>query len=69
MRGTSSEGRHISLLAAERDRAERLLNLVRLIVLLLLAVSALIYSPSLTPSLDRVNVVVLVPTLAWKLLH
>jgi sensor histidine kinase YesM len=34
-------------------------------VLGLLAVAALAYAPSLTPSLNRVNVLVLTPTLAW----
>ena len=57
----------LSVLDLQRDRAERLLNLVRLGVLLLLATAALIYAPSLTPPLDRVNVLVLVPTLLWTL--
>ncbi len=69
MRGTELEGRHVTLLAAERDRAERLLNSVRLVVLLLLGVAALIYAPSLTPNLDRVNIAILAPAMAWTLLQ
>ncbi|HEX7123402.1 MAG TPA: histidine kinase [Gemmatimonadaceae bacterium] len=54
-----------SLLAIERDRAERLLNAVRLVVLLLLAVAAGVYGTTLPPALNRVNVAVLIPMLAW----
>jgi two-component sensor histidine kinase len=53
------------LLAQERERAERRLNGVRVVVLLLLATAALVYAPSLTPALNRINVAVLAPTLAW----
>ena len=53
------------LLDVQRERAERLLNGVRAGVLGLLAVAALVYAPSLTPALNRVNVLVLAPTLAW----
>lgn len=53
------------LLLAWRDRAERQLNLLRAIVLGLLAVAALAYGPSLTPALNSTNVLVLVPTLLW----
>lgn len=56
-----------SLLAIERDRAERLLNAVRLVVLLLLAVAAAAYATTLPPALNRVNVALLVPTLAWTI--
>ena len=55
------------LLAIQRDRAERLLNGIRAVVLLLLASAAVVYAPTLTPELNRVNVLVLVPTLAWTL--
>jgi anti-sigma regulatory factor (Ser/Thr protein kinase) len=55
------------LLARERDRAERLLNGVRAGVLLLLAIAALVYAPSLTPALNRANMLLLAPTLAWTL--
>jgi signal transduction histidine kinase len=55
------------LLDVERERAERLLNTVRAGVLGVLAIAALVYAPSLTPALNRVNVLVLVPTLAWTI--
>lgn len=55
------------LLRAERDRAERQLNGLRAVVLLLLAIGAMAYAPTLTPELNRVNVLVLAPTLAWTL--
>src|SRR5688500_18106167 len=57
------------VLDRQRDRAERMLNRARLIVLVLLGVAALVYAPSLTPALNRVNVFVLVPMLAWTLLQ
>lgn len=57
------------VLAAERDRAERVLNAVRIGVLVLLGVAALLYAPSLTPALNRVNVAILTPTLAWAVLQ
>lgn len=57
------------VLAAERDRAERALNGVRIVVLFLLGGAALLYAPSLTPALNRTNVVILVPTLAWAVLQ
>ncbi|HEX4933801.1 MAG TPA: hypothetical protein VFV33_11515, partial [Gemmatimonadaceae bacterium] len=57
------------VLAVERDRAERALNVVRILVLILLAVAALLYAPSLTPALNRTNVVILLPTLAWAIVQ
>ena len=57
------------VLDRQRDRAERMLNRARLIVLVLLGVAALVYAPSLTPALNRVNVSVLVPILGWTLLQ
>ncbi len=53
------------LLALQRERAERRLNAVRAAVLLLLTVAALVYAPTLTPGLNRANVMVLVPSLMW----
>jgi sensor histidine kinase YesM len=53
------------LLAAERDRAERLLNRVRLSVLVLLGVAAAFYAAALPTSLNRVNLALLAPMLAW----
>ncbi|MEO7966408.1 MAG: histidine kinase [Gemmatimonadaceae bacterium] len=63
--------RHLpsTVLDVERDRAERFLNAVRVVVLSLLGVAALIYAPSLTPELRRVNLFVLLPTLAWTILQ
>jgi histidine kinase/histidine kinase/DNA gyrase B/HSP90-like ATPase len=58
-----------TLLAIERDRAERLLNGVRLLVLLLLGVAALAYAPSLPSGLNRVNVAVLSPAIAWTVIQ
>ena len=57
------------VLALERDRAERALNVVRIVVLALLGGAALLYAPSLTPALDRVNVLILAPTLTWAVLQ
>lgn len=57
------------LLNARRDRAERLLNGVRAVVLLLLATAALAYAPSLPRALIRANVAVLVPMLLWTALQ
>ena len=57
------------LLRSQRDRAERHLNGVRAVVLLLLGLAAMFYAPELTPALNRVNVLVLVPTLSWTLLQ
>jgi len=53
------------LLARYRTRAERLLNGVRALVLLLLAIAAAVYAPSLPRALSWANVIVLSPTLAW----
>jgi sensor histidine kinase YesM len=53
------------LLAAERDRAERLLNAVRLVVLALLCGAALAYAPSLPRALNIVNASLLAITLSW----
>lgn len=60
---------HPTLLDIERDRAERLLNAVRLVVLLLLAIAALAYAPTLPSALNRVNVALLIPTVTWTVLQ
>jgi len=52
-------------LRLRRDRAERILNAVRAAVLCLLTAAALAYAPSLSPALNRTNVLVLTPTLLW----
>jgi len=54
-----------ALLAAEHARAEDRLNRARGLVLFVLGVAALLYAPSLTPSLVRVNASVFVPMFAW----
>lgn len=54
-----------TLLQEERDRAERRLNAVRAMVLMLLAVFAVAYAPTLSPQLNRDNVVILTPMLCW----
>jgi two-component sensor histidine kinase len=59
----ASSHRHLLLL--ERDRAERLLHAVRLVVLAALAGAALAYSPTLPQALNRVNVVLLVVMFTW----
>ena len=58
-----------ALLEARRDQAERLLNRVRIAVLVLLAIAAVAYAPTLSPALDRANASVLLPTLAWALVQ
>src|SRR5580765_3200842 len=58
-----------AVLDGQRDRAERMLNRARLMVLVLLGIAALVYAPSLTPALNWVNVSVLVPILAWTILQ
>ena len=58
---TTEPARH--LLDVQRERAERLLNGVRAGVLGLLGVAALVYAPSLTPALNRVNVHFNIPDL------
>jgi len=57
------------VLAAERDRAERRLNGVRAIVLVLLALAAAAYAPALPSRLNRVNTLVLLPMLCWTALQ
>ena len=58
-----------AVLEGQRDRAERMLNRARLIVLVLLGIAALVYAPSLTHALNWVNISVLVPILAWTILQ
>jgi signal transduction histidine kinase len=54
-------------LRLRRDRAERILNGLRAGVLCLLIAAALAYAPSLSAELNRTNVIVLTPALAWTL--
>ena len=41
------------------------MNGLRGVILLLLAIAALVYAPALSPELDRVNAILLLPLLAW----
>ncbi|MBL8982071.1 MAG: histidine kinase, partial [Gemmatimonadetes bacterium] len=54
-----------AVLELERDRAERFLNGVRVVLLGVLAVAAAIYAPSLSPALNRMNLIVLGLTIGW----
>src|SRR5258706_3475136 len=54
-------------LRLRRDRAERILNGLRAGVLCLLIAAALAYAPSLSADLNRTNVIVLTPALAWTI--
>ncbi len=53
------------LLDVQRDRAERLINVLRGAMLGLLALAALAYAPRLSHRLQLVNMLVLVPMLLW----
>lgn len=55
------------LLAAERSRAERLLNSLRLALVALLAIAAVAYAPAIPHALCIANVAVLFPMLAWSM--
>lgn len=55
------------LLNEQRERAERLLNGVRALVLLLLGAAALAYAPALPPRLNAANLIVLAPMLFWTI--
>lgn len=59
----------LAVLDAERDRAERFLNRVRLLVLVLLGMAAAVYATTLPAALNRVNVLVLAPALSWSILQ
>ena len=54
-------------LRLRRDRAERILNGLRAVVVFLLTASALMYAPHLSPALNIVNVLVLGPMLLWTI--
>jgi len=54
------------LLAAERARAEGLLNVLRLVIVVVLTVAALAYSTALPQPLRAANAAVLAPMLLWS---
>jgi signal transduction histidine kinase len=54
------------LLAAERARAEGLLNVLRLVIVAVLTVAALVYSTTLPHALRIANAAVLAPMLLWS---
>lgn len=54
------------LLAAERSRAERVVNVLRLVIVVVLAVAALAYSTALPRPLRAANAAVLGPMLLWS---
>lgn len=53
------------LLDQHRSEAERLLNGMRAVVLLLLAATGVFYASQLPPAVNRVNLLLLVPILVW----
>jgi hypothetical protein len=48
-----------------REQAERIMNALRAGILILLALAAIAYAPSLSSRLDTANVLLLIPTLSW----
>jgi sensor histidine kinase YesM len=56
-----------SVLEQERDRAERKVNLVRGLVLVVLGIAAAAYAPVLPRRLNAVNAFVLIPMLLWTI--
>lgn len=65
MPGNGAQALARGLLDAQRELAERHLNLARAGVLLLLAAAALGYSGQLSPELNRLNLALLALTLSW----
>ena len=64
-RNTPDRQATAALLAQERGDAERLLNGVRMVVLVMLAAGAMMYAPALTYGLELVNIGVLFPMFLW----
>jgi sensor histidine kinase YesM len=62
---SSVDVRESSVLDEERDRAERKINSVRGLVLVVLGVAAAAYAPVLPRTLNVVNASILIPMLAW----
>ena len=59
------ESATLTVLEAQYIAAERIVNVVRLGVLLVLAIVAALWAPALTRELNLVNVAVLTPMLSW----
>jgi signal transduction histidine kinase len=57
------------LLAHERDRAERVLHNVRMVVLSLLGGAAMAYAPTLPTGLNYANLALLLVTLGWAIMQ
>jgi signal transduction histidine kinase len=57
------------LLAHERDRAERVLHNVRMVVLSLLGGAALVYAPTLPTGLNYANLTLLLVTMGWAIMQ
>jgi len=55
----------LRLLHAERAKAERVQDLLRLVILVALGVGAMMYAPSLPLALQQANIAVLFPMLVW----
>ncbi len=65
LRVRSTPSRRSRVIDEERDRAERKVNLVRGLVLIVLAIAAAAYAPVLPGRLNAVNAVLLAPLLGW----
>jgi len=57
------------LLSAERDRAERKLNMIRAIIVASLALAGAVYAPTLSPRVNLVNATVIIPIAGWTVLQ
>lgn len=67
-RDSSSAGVPASL-RHRREQAERIMNALRAGILILLALAAIAYAPSLPPRLDLVNLLLIVPALSWTVVQ
>lgn len=65
----SGEEELVVLLAVDRSRAERLLNVLRLVIVVVLGVAALAYALALPLALREANAAVLAPMLAWSVVQ
>ncbi|MFN8582968.1 MAG: EAL domain-containing protein [Gemmatimonadaceae bacterium] len=65
----SQAGERSAVLESQYANAERLVNGVRILVIGTLAISAALYAPHLTASLNWTNVFVMTPMLAWAIVQ